>query len=112
MPYIVTPGVQTTDAGTNYESTAVETIEEARDKAGGIAQAQWTASEGIGWLPSHLARRARCLPESGGTIGPLPDGCIIDVQPITYDELAGLVFDRKDYAPMFESDIIDAYNDR
>lgn len=31
MPYIVTPGTQTTDSGTNYESTAVETIEETRD---------------------------------------------------------------------------------
>lgn len=93
MPYIVT---------TKASRRAVATLDEARavirDHVVNAGVAHGTTADPI--------------TNSGGTVGPLPDGTVIEVRPVAVDELAGAVFDRDDYAPYFESDIIDAYNER
>jgi hypothetical protein len=40
---------------------------------------------GRDWV--DLAYAVRSLPESGGTIGPLPDGTVIEVEPANWDTL-------------------------
>jgi hypothetical protein len=64
---------------------AVATLDEAREAAHGIVNRapagraeQYTSSPG---------RDAMTLPESGGTVGPLPDGTIIEVAPVGRDDL-------------------------
>lgn len=92
---------------------AVETIEEAREHI----------VEGVGipepetWAELNATHASIAeLPESGGTVGPLSDGTIIEVRPVTYAELRGdagltgvelygLRDERRDQ-------IIDAYNER
>jgi hypothetical protein len=87
MPYIVTPGIQTTDAGTNFDATACADIGEARS-------AILTELGDRGYIdgPEHaLCGAVADLSEaSGGTIGPLPGGYVIEVQAVTWDELGEL----------------------
>jgi hypothetical protein len=65
---------------------AVATLEEARDK--GWAEARrhlhvdQGASEWVRWGDAF-----RDLPESGGTVGPLPDGTVIKVEPTSKQAL-------------------------
>ncbi len=101
MPYIITPGVQTTDAGTNYESTAVETHEEAARRVCELLNARYHGDESdFDWS----------LPDVGGTVGPAPDGYVIDVTFCAWGDL-------NDWTHYPETDeecreIIDAFNDR
>jgi hypothetical protein len=56
---------------------------------------------------------AETVPESGGTIGPLPDGTVIEVTPQTWGQLsqaAGPQY-RNRYA-MSNVAILDAFNKR
>jgi hypothetical protein len=52
----------------------VDTLEEARREAG-------RACLGSTSLNLENVEQARTLPESGGTVGPLPDGTVIEVRP-------------------------------
>jgi len=73
MPYVIRTGLDGQD--TRYHSrTAVATLEEARET---IAPTILAASPNHVW---HLA-------ESGGTIGPLPDGTVIEVRQASWFEL-------------------------
>jgi hypothetical protein len=49
---------------------------------------------------------ARSLPKAGGTVGPLPDGTVIEVKSIDWPDL----FIDGGPALFSESDILDAYN--
>jgi hypothetical protein len=94
---------------------AVATLEEARDCA---------ALVGLGAMAndppdSALLRQTIMLriTEQGGTIGPLPDGTVIEVEPTTWealDDATGAPHHR--FYPLDESarhaEIIDAYNAR
>jgi hypothetical protein len=81
MPYIViTERPSQPDAGNSAQRNrsvsrrAVATLEEARREAG-------RACLGSTSLDLRNVEQARTLPESGGTVGPLPDGTVIEVRP-------------------------------
>jgi hypothetical protein len=53
------------------------------------------------------------LSESGGTIGPLPDGTIIEVKPVTWDDVAHVVMERHTLSPGYGyslSEVLALYN--
>lgn len=90
MPYIITTS-EPFDAAVHvhrpaFTRRAVATLDEAREKA---ESAVWSApgyrSEGDFYLD---VARCRELPESGGTVGPLPDGTVIEVEATTWRKLA------------------------
>jgi len=93
-------------------SRAVATIEEARDHV-------YAAHEGLIEPEMSLPH----VPETGGTIGPLPDGATIEVRPTTWSDLAtDLALELRYDPPTIEGDylherqcdeltsLIDAYN--
>lgn len=85
---------------------AVETIEEARSAASDhIIGTPMLADD-----ESHLLRWAAKLPESGGLIGPLPDGYVIEVSHVSYGNLWKAITGSKDNQPIDTADIVDAYN--
>jgi hypothetical protein len=60
------------------------------------------------WLAQVTA-----LPESGGTIGPLPDGTVIEVERVSWLSLLKAAFPDHDHGDVYgEDEIIDAYNAR
>jgi hypothetical protein len=78
--------------GPDPHPVAVATLDEAR----GYAVNVWYAAEPGDRDEHSLARRDACLriPESGGTIGPLPDGTTIEVERVEPSVLglrAGLI---------------------
>ncbi len=119
MPYIITTGIQTTDSGTNFESVAVATIEEARDFAHKAVDTSFgdTATGKSHDRMLDLACDARNLPDSGGTIGPMPDGYVIDVTPVCWNWIIGMAEDAgidtdAIYADGGDLAILATYNDR
>lgn len=90
MPYVITtttpgyycmhcgPGACTTDSHSLVSRVAVATLEDARKHC--LEETVRTHAWGYGSQPFISASRA--LPESGGTIGPLPDGTIIEVRRV------------------------------
>lgn len=102
MPYIVTTtkptdpvfvgqihmGTHTRDEweATHVSRLAVATLEEAQQEA-------WGVVSGRPWLNDvstyqAAADVAHSLAESGGTVGPLPDGTLIEVERVGYFDLA------------------------
>lgn len=114
MPYIIC--VNQPGCLPEADPTAVATIEEAREAATQectVSEARFPGTAESGgwgdpkvWTPFEDA--ARELPESGGTIGPLPDGYVIDVRQVSLDELAGLAGCTN--GAWSEGAILDAYN--
>lgn len=94
-PYIVTRGfrMDTGQRGAVSRRAAV-TLEKARDYADEQVIACFDAIpptlEAKEWSDVEYTFRdfAQAMPESGGTIGPLPGGTVIEVQPIHREELA------------------------
>ena len=84
MPYIIAtlaPDPDDVAAGCNMVSTletrtAVATLDEARKAAYRIRRERYPSAYG----QINLA-------ESGGVVGPLPDGTVIEVQHVHWDEL-------------------------
>jgi hypothetical protein len=130
MPYIITT-LDTARHGEPMEDqsaadvdgatrTAVATLEEARDKAHEAVHAAYRAAYPVhadGRTGEHSdAQRAHRwrnieisnLPESGGTVGPLPDGTVIEVRQVTLAELAGSPV--ANYNPAHPTDVIAAFN--
>ena len=106
MPYVITTrregpywGPQNIISESRH---AVATLEEARD----YARAECERVDGA-WL-DYSPREI--VTESGGTIGPLPDGTVIEVRELRADDLASLPLEMRDRGDIFE--IIDAYNAR
>jgi hypothetical protein len=78
--------------------TAVATLDEARKHITRNA-------------PQDLRKRVAALDQSGGTVGPLPDGTVIEVRPVMHVELAreaGL--GRRDTPMMSDAAILAAFN--
>ena len=114
MPYIVTtltPNHDDIVAGCSMVSTletrtAVATRDEAREAVEGE----------VSIVGVHIDRAAmdaaRNMPESGGTIGPLPDGTVIEVKQVELIEIAQQAFPRDDRAGMWPAPdvIIAAFN--
>jgi hypothetical protein len=113
MPYIITvnqPGYLP-----EADPTAVATIEEARDLA--REELDTSAVNSLDVLDREDDFRANIdeLPESGGVIGPLPDGYVIDVQRVPLEDLANQVDlnidpDNLGIPVATEAEVIDAYN--
>jgi hypothetical protein len=88
MPYIVTTkrvsATRTTPPNDNdlLSRRAVATLEGARTSAEESVKAH-----AVG-LIGQWRRQAESLPESGGTIGPLPDGTVIEVERVTWHDIA------------------------
>lgn len=108
MPYIIT--TTTYPAGSPMPNgqtrRAVATPDEAREDVEQIAaECQ---------IPDHewrgLVDCINTLPESGGTVGPLPDGTLIEVRFESYGNLWKEVTGSKDGQPVDTGEIIDAYN--
>ena len=97
MPYIITAGPDEAEAEWRR---AVGTLDEA-----------WHALP-PGIADTALARERLALEKRGRAVFPRPNGATVTIERVTYDELAGRVFDRDDYAPRFETDIIDQFNMR
>lgn len=88
MPYIVC--VNMPGCLPEQDPRAVATLEEARAAANDeLYRGEGEAADALQWQPFYGA--ADALPESGGVIGPLPDGYVIDVQRLSWPDLAALV---------------------
>lgn len=83
MPYIITTVYPWADANEPArrarDRTAVATLDEAREAAHSAIPAP-TCGDYHGAIYS--------LSDSGGTVGPLPDGTVIEVRPASWSELA------------------------
>jgi len=120
MPYIITattPRFMESTAGLSRMSptrtrTAVATLDEARLVASGIWQKRLGYRK-YGPTPDDLARYGNwAVPESGGTIGPLPDGTVIEVRLVDLSDLAETVgyIDETDSMDSDQGDILAAFN--
>jgi hypothetical protein len=81
MPYIVTakrPCATEYGAQFSLSRRAVATLEEAQETAWDVA------CNHLGGDPAPFV----ALPESGGTVGPLPNGTVIEVEQTTWAALA------------------------
>jgi hypothetical protein len=89
---------------------AVATLEEAREECDKIVRLRAKDPDEF----ERLIWASMALPESGGTVGPLPDGAVIEVAPTAIGDIAEDAFsDRSiDPNPMTWTEIIDAYNAR
>ena len=91
MPYIITTvtpsgwrSPDVFDGVTRTARIAVATLNEAREAA-------WSECERLAAdAPASQATLAQCedVPESGGTIGPLPDDTVIAVEQVNWIKLA------------------------
>ena len=114
MPYIITT-----------HTVAVASLTPSRNRSGGTAsravttldEARATAIEVVDRLPgdgyNEWHAEADNLPDAGGTIGPLPDGTVIEVARVEWEPFATDI--GYDYAyvadgMLTEADIIDAFN--
>lgn len=122
MPYIIT--THTPDeamAGTWYDQRitrrAVATLDQARDYLHErIGESYATLPLDADWNQTHYAADAHADCVADGTsrlpVGPLPDGTVIEVTPISLQRL----FDEMRHAMMLpseaatEAELIDAYN--
>lgn len=97
-PYIVTTKRRWADAASNTAGTqlasrrAVATLEETREVADDAVFAAFDRDRkrpGDELPPPYMALSidARDLPESGGTVGPLPDGTVIEVERTGWTDL-------------------------
>lgn len=84
MPYVITtyPPHPVTGEPTEGRRTAVATLDEAREQCADIIDA-----DGDDIRRDHFHYATNHLPGSGGTIGPLPDGTIIEVKRVDAYEL-------------------------
>jgi hypothetical protein len=112
MPYIITtlhPWADANEPARRARTrTAVATLEEAQDiVTEDLQHFDFDA------FPDHpLADGIPALPESGGTVGPLPDGTVIEVERVARFELgfsAGLI--AADHPQLWnDSDLVDKFN--
>ena len=90
MPYIITTTADDPHVGTpamervTVTRTAVATLDEARDVVTGIVEEREPFSHKV---QETAGSNLSAMRESGGTIGPLPDGTVIEVRPASWHEL-------------------------
>lgn len=123
MPYIITTttppipprGRPDHNMLAGQSRRAVATLEEARQDARNIVEDH---AQEPGWTDGYVAARevARTLPESGDTVGPLPDGTVIEVEREGWNDLISAIPDSDSRFPYFPPatadtpEIIAAYN--
>lgn len=87
MPYVITTttptGGESSLAVGKRTRVAVATLEEARKAAARAIIADPTADGAIA-----RTRECHTIPESGGTVGPLPDGTVIEVERAPWPHIA------------------------
>lgn len=129
MPYIIETtfpdcGIGGCDkcARSTQTRVAVATVEQARDVAHNFVHAEYRAmypirADGQGGEHSDAQRSHRWrnveitkLPESGGTIGPLPDGTVIEVREMSYEDIAGIPDGAELLADGDSGEIVAAFN--
>lgn len=111
MPYIIV--VNQPGCLPEQDPYAVATIEEAREhlKCELPGTYEWLTDDDYAAMMEDVA----ALPESGGVVGPLPDGYVIEVQRVSWGDLdetgvlarAGVKFPDDEIVCR---EIIDAYN--
>lgn len=95
MPYIITtttPTYSTSVRGTRQHGAqqtrrAVATLEEARDYVGELFNGPWWTGDVD--LGQKCYDAGHALPEQGGMVGPLPEGTLIEVEPVATNWLIG-----------------------
>jgi hypothetical protein len=99
MPYIIT-----TKSRVKVTRRAVATLDEAQDGCYWIAVDHGTTSEGAASI---------AIPHDGGTIGPLPDGTVIEVERVSLAALAAftLTIELGNEAMQTPSDVAEALED-
>lgn len=104
------------EAGRVVSCVAVATLEEARE----MAKAEVVRCIGTkGWFGKSVHEQYESLPDSGGMIGPLPDGTLIEVRQVSWDDiLRNLDVSGEEYERLADTnltrdaDVIAAFNAR
>jgi len=114
MPYIITtnratPGIVAHDI---MPRRAVATLDEARNDLAGYCPVPEHPGRPIGEKhpAATFADSVRNLPESGGTIGPLPDGTVIEVEQVPFHELMIRASIEPPDNGMLDAAILEAFN--
>lgn len=116
MPYVVTTGKRFNDTdsgigGVQVESRrAVATIEDARNAADAILADHSDGAQLMAW--AAISAEVPNLPEAGGKVGPLPDGTMVEVEPVALADIWQAIRpDPPNDSPLPSTDeIIAAYN--
>lgn len=86
---------------------AVATIEDVREWVRGEIEERDSGTSDAEWSDVLVD-----LTDTRSTIGPMPDGTVIDVQSVTWAELMGELLDADSRPPAdIENRIIDVYNE-
>jgi hypothetical protein len=115
MPYVIDTYVASVNDQPNhpamdalYESLAVATLDEAREAAWTAAGWAADAPDTMGGIHDLRRKHGGFNIHTGGTIGPLPDGTIIEVRFVRWMEL-GVPLGSAAH-PVSEEDALAAYN--
>ena len=113
MPYIITTTADDPHVGTpamervTVTRIAVATLDEARDVVTGIVEEREPFSHKV---QETAGSNLSAMRESGGTVGPLPDGTVIEVRRVNWIDL-GVPLGSAMY-PVSEADALAAFNAR
>jgi hypothetical protein len=111
MPYIITTKRRWNDAGSNTGGTilvsrhAVATLDVAT-----LARACRRAQPAMILGVEYVSQMEAAVKAHGGTIGPLPDGTVIEVAPAAWADLVEVLNRLGRVGTAHGSEIIDAYN--
>lgn len=100
MPYVITTKQRSESyaTGHSYVPNAIETVVSRRAVATlDEAREQYLYNAVAGFHGQPWLDRVDDIPESGGSIGPLPDGTVIEVEPVTWRELRAALRTRCDH---------------
>ena len=110
-PYVITTKRETGDDPYEHEPLvsrrAVATLEEARDLV-------WESARSSTFDPHDWNKPINEIPDTGGTVGPLPGGTVIEVESVTWEAIAGVSALSNDLPgrPRTPAEMLDAYNAR
>ena len=111
MPYVITTYECAPGSAVDWEDPVTRHVVATLDSdPATLLRPLRGTMDGRAWV--DLARAVRTLPERGGTIGPLPDGTVIEVLRVVWGWVVGVA---EDHGAEIDEDatnaeIIDAYN--